>query len=187
MTTSISEDNLDTGPYRVNVCNQLSYAWVDQDRLKHAICLVLKDYQIEQAVIGLAIVSDDAIRKMNKQFLDHDYATDVLSFPLSDKTEKILEGEIAISYDTAQQRAREFGWSGESELLLYAVHGALHLVGLSDQNPQERSRMRLEENKILAQMNVTPPEAIPMSSDEVAITPFSTHDKVTQRRIDAAE
>ena len=166
MNTSISEDNLDTEAYRVNVCNQLSQATVDQDLLKQGICLVLEDYQIERAVIGLAIVADDVIQKMNKQFLDHDYATDVLSFPLSNKAEKILEGEIAISYDTAQQRAQEFGWSTENELLLYAVHGALHLVGLSDQSPQERSRMRMEEKKILAKLDINPPEVFPLPSDE---------------------
>ncbi|MBC21081.1 MAG: rRNA maturation RNase YbeY [Planctomycetaceae bacterium] len=155
---SISESTFDTGPYQVNICNQTSQKAVNQNLLRQGICLVLQDYKIERAVIGLGIITDDAIQKMNKQFLDHDYATDVLSFPLSENVRHVLEGEIAISYDTAQQRAGEFGWNMENELLLYAVHGTLHLVGLSDQTPEDQYRMRLAEKDILSQMKITLPD-----------------------------
>ena len=115
---------------------------------------------------------------MNKRFLDHDYATDVLSFPLSDSEHEtdVLEGEIAISFDTAQKRSGEFGWGTENELLLYAVHGTLHLVGLSDQTREERTLMRRAEQKILSQMNITVPQTLSHVTDENSNTSASNID-----------
>ena len=181
MSTFIKEDVLEIGSYKVNVSNQNPRAKVDQERLKQGILLVLRDYGVKRAVIGLAIVTDDTIQKMNKQFLDHDYATDVLSFPLFDNEneEGILEGEIAISYDTAHERAGEFGWGTENELLLYAIHGTLHLVGLSDQTEQERNVMRGAEKEILSQMNISLPETFPTVTDENVSKPSSNIDNAS--------
>ncbi|MEC8336952.1 MAG: rRNA maturation RNase YbeY [Planctomycetota bacterium] len=178
MSTFIKEDVLEIGSYKVNVSNQNPRAKVDQERLKQGIQLVLRDYEVKRAVIGLAIVTDDTIQKMNKRFLDHDYATDVLSFPLSDSEHEtdVLEGEIAISFDTAQKRSGEFGWGTENELLLYAVHGALHLVGLSDQTREERTLMRRAEQKILSQMNITVPQTLSDVTDENSNTTASNID-----------
>lgn len=161
---------MENGSHQVNICNQNSRAIVDEERLKQGILLVLRDYEVKQAVVGLAIVTDDTIQKMNKRFLDHDYATDVLSFPLSDSQHEtdVLEGEIAISYDTAQRRAGEYGWGTENELLLYAVHGTLHLIGLSDQTVQERTLMRRAERNILARMNISIPETFSSVTDETS-------------------
>ena len=178
MSTFIKEDVLEIGSYKVNVSNQNPRAKVDQERLKQGIQLVLRDYEVKRAVIGLAIVTDDTIQKMNKRFLDHDYATDVLSFPLSDSEHEtdVLEGEIAISFDTAQKRSGEFGWGTENELLLYAVHGTLHLVGLSDQTREERTLMRRAEQKILSQMNITVPQTLSHVTDENSNTTASNID-----------
>ncbi|MEC7502446.1 MAG: rRNA maturation RNase YbeY [Planctomycetota bacterium] len=178
MSTFIKEDVLEIGSYKVNVSNQNPRAKVDQERLKQGIQLVLRDYEVKRAVIGLAIVTDDTIQKMNKRFLDHDYATDVLSFPLSDSEHEtdVLEGEIAISFDTAQKRSGEFGWGTENELLLYAVHGTLHLVGLSDQTREERTLMRRAEQKILSQMNITVPQTLSHVTDENSNTSASNID-----------
>ena len=181
MSTFIKEDVLENGSHQVNICNQNSRAIVDQERLKQGILLVLRNYKVKQAVVGLAIVTDDTIRKMNKRFLNHDYATDVLSFPLSDSEHEtdVLEGEIAISFDTAQRRAGEYGWGPENELLLYAVHGTLHLIGLSDQTAQERTVMRRAEKNILAQMDISVPETLSSVTDETSNESFSNSDNAS--------
>ncbi len=186
MSTFIKEDVLENGSHQVNICNQNSRAIVDQERLKQGILLVLRDYEVKQAVVGLAIVTDDTIQKMNKRFLDHDYATDVLSFPLSDSEHEtdVLEGEIAISYDTAQRRAGEYGWGTENELLLYAVHGTLHLIGLSDQTSQERTLMRRAERNILAQMNISIPETFSSVTDETSNESASNIDNASHCHTD---
>ena len=186
MSTVIKRDLLEIGSHQVNICNQNSRALVDQELLKQGVLLVLRDYEVKQAVIGLAIVTDETIQKMNKRFLDHDYATDVLSFPLSDREHEtgVLEGEIAISYDTAKRRAGEFGWGTEKELLLYAVHGTLHLIGLSDQTGQERTVMRRAEKKILAQMKISVPETLSRDTDETSEESDSNIDNASHCHID---
>ena len=140
----------------VNICNQTKCTSIDQDRLQQGICLVLQEHRVARAIIGLAIVTDDTIHKMNRQYLKHDYTTDVLSFPLSSPEAPVLEGEIAISFETAKHRATEYHWRTEDELLLYAIHGALHLVGFSDHSQEEQAEMRDCEKKILEKMNLVP-------------------------------
>ena len=181
-----------TQAQRVNICNQTPQATIDQDRLRQGVLLVLQEHGIQRAVIGLAIVTDAAIHKMNRQYLDHDYATDVLSFPLSSDGDDVLEGEIAISVDTALQRAEEYGWATENELLLYAIHGTLHLVGLSDQTPEDRHHMRFHEKTILAKMSIVCPEEIisvasdaPMHANLIPDPPTRTYADPADRRKDS--
>ena len=92
-----------------------------------AIKHVLESNSIADAAISLAVVDDETIRRLHERYLGIDEPTDVLSFPLSSSGEA-LEGEIVASAETAARRAVEFGWRAEDELLLYVVHGALHLV-----------------------------------------------------------
>jgi len=181
-----------TQAHRVNICNQTQQETIDQDRLRQGVLLVLQEHGIQQAVIGLAIVTDAAIHKMNRQYLDHDYATDVLSFPISSDGDEVLEGEIAISVDTALQRAEEYGWATENELLLYAIHGTLHLVGLSDQTPEDCHHMRFHEKNILAKMSIVCPEEIisvasdaPMDADPIPAPPTRSCADPADRRKDS--
>ena len=77
------------------------------------------------------LISDDReLRRLNRQFLGEDYATDVLSFPLNDSG---LLGELAISADRAAAQAREFGHSQLDEIRILMLHGVLHLVGMDHQ------------------------------------------------------
>ncbi len=146
-----------TSAHLVNICGESLRVNVDEEQLRQGILLVLQEHQVKQAVIGLAIVTDAAIQKMNRQYLNHDYPTDVLSFPLSSNSTELLEGEIAISFDTAQQRAKDYEWSTQNELLLYAIHGTLHLVGFLDKTLEERQEMRHQEKEILEKMNIIYP------------------------------
>ena len=87
------------------------------------------------------ITSDQVLRALNAQFLGHDYATDVLSFP-SEKPDGSL-GEIAISLPRAVAQAAEFGHSPEQEVCLLMLHGLLHLLGYDHETDQGKMR-RLE-------------------------------------------
>ncbi|MBK7986366.1 MAG: rRNA maturation RNase YbeY [Ignavibacteria bacterium] len=75
---------------------------------------------------------------MNRKFLQHDYPTDVITFPLEDNP---LEGEIYISIDTAIEQARDYNVSVAQELMRLAAHGTLHLIGYDDSTDEERARM----------------------------------------------
>ena len=115
----------------------------------HAAALTGADLEILFVVLG-----DEQMREINARHLGHDYATDVLSFPMG--TEPFLMGEVLISADTARREAAERGHSAYHELLLYAVHGALHLVGHDDHGTAARRRMRRAERAALAALGAPP-------------------------------
>ena len=137
---------------QVLVANQTDAA-VDADRIETAVRFAFAGSPYQSVNVSVAIVDDETIHQLNRQFLDHDYPTDVLSFALEDDPPR-LEGEIVVSVDTARRCALEAGWPPESELLLYAVHGALHLAGFGDKNPQDALEMRTAEARLLAQLDV---------------------------------
>lgn len=128
----------------------------DQARLRAAIESVLRGEGIAEADISLALVDDPQIHELNRRFLDHDEPTDVLSFALEQRS-GYVEGEIVVSADTAAARAVQFNWPPADELLLYVVHGTLHLAGYDDKTPKLRSEMRRRERHYLGEFGLNPP------------------------------
>ena len=100
--------------------------------------------------IEVQAMSDAEIRRVNRRFLRHDFATDVVSFPLSPPDAPRLVGALAVSRDTARREAARRGHSPYDEWMLYVVHGTLHLLGHDDQAPRARARMRRAEAEVLA-------------------------------------
>lgn len=135
---------------RILIADQQSLLTVEQTRLQAAVRQILVDAGLRTAVIGIAVVDDQAIHALNRQYLQHDYPTDVLSFPL-EQNDGHLEGEVVVSADTADCHAKEAGWSASDELLLYVIHGMLHLVGFRDKRPDDIAAMRCAELKYLQQ------------------------------------
>jgi probable rRNA maturation factor len=135
----------------VNVAE--SCAPVDGRPLREAVQAIVRDAGFERGSISLAIVGDATIHALNRRHLGHDYSTDVLSFVL-ESGEGWLEGEVIASMETAARRAPEFGWTAADELLLYVIHGALHLVGHDDREPDARRAMRAEERKYLSRSGI---------------------------------
>ncbi len=89
------------------------------------------------------IQNDAALRRLNRNFLQHDYATDVLSFPSGERKGSL--GDIAISIDRARVQARQFGHSLATELRILMLHGLLHLKGFdheTDGGKMQRSETR---------------------------------------------
>jgi len=84
------------------------------------------------------------MRAVNKKYLGHDYVTDVITFDLGGGS-----GEIIICPQVAGVNAREYKNSTEHEIILYVIHGILHLAGYDDHSPQDIHQMRLMENKLL--------------------------------------
>jgi probable rRNA maturation factor len=103
--------------------------------------------------VNVVIVDDATISQLHERFLHDSSPTDVLSFPLADRP-GIIEGEIIVSAQQALDRAAEFGWQPHDELLLYVVHGTLHLLGHEDQTPAGRANMRRREQAVLASLGI---------------------------------
>jgi probable rRNA maturation factor len=138
------EVNADEQPHRI-----------DSARLKKAVRLVLRDAGIESAEISVAVVTDARMHELNRQYLQHDYPTDVLSFVLDhDETTRSLDGQIIVSSDYAAREAPRYGWTIDDELLLYVIHGCLHLTGHDDTAPEAKQAMREAEAKYLRQFGL---------------------------------
>ncbi len=98
-----------------------------------------------EGLIRVVLVDDKEIHRINIEFLQHNYPTDVITFKVSDEDET-FEAEIYISVDTAIKQANEYSVSLEKELRRLAIHGALHLVGFDDATDELRNAMHLKEN-----------------------------------------
>ena len=122
----------------------------DRARLKKAVRLILQDAGIKSAEISIAIVTDEKMHELNRQYLQHDYPTDVLSFLLDhDEDSNSVEGQIIASSDYAAREAVNYGWATDDELLLYIIHAALHLTGHDDTTPAAQATMREAEARYL--------------------------------------
>lgn len=136
--------------FEVLLSNGQSQHAVDEEQLIAAARAVLRESDFNSAMISLAVVDDPTIHELNRQFLNHDWPTDVLSFALQDDGNH-LEGEVIISADTAATAAAELGCTPAAEQLLYVIHGMLHLVGYRDKTPADAREMRLAEAQFLGE------------------------------------
>ncbi len=126
---------------------------IDQPRLREAVLAAANERRFYEGKIGIRVTDDNAIQAINQKHLGHDYPTDVISFCYHNRR-PYLEGEMVISIDTARRKSREIGWSQSSELLLYVVHGTLHIAGMDDQQPVAREEMRKAERDILIGLGI---------------------------------
>lgn len=140
---------------KVEIANEQSKHDFDADLLCQAVRNVLAGESADPADVSVAIVDDVTMHDLNRKYLQHDYPTDVLSFMLS-STGEPLEGEIIVSADTAAREASRYGWDKEDELLLYLIHGTLHLTGHDDASDSDRAVMRAKERQYLAELGRHP-------------------------------
>lgn len=137
---------------RVRATNLNRKRKVDLPGVKKAAIRVLKSFRIPRAEIGITFVTDRKIKALNKKYLKRERFTDVISFLLEGGRvfeNKALIGDIYISSDRASGNAKRFGESIPRELLLYVIHGVLHLLGKLDEGPKERAEMQRLEKKFL--------------------------------------
>lgn len=101
-------------------------------------------------IVFLSIILADhaTVHQLNRDFLQHDYETDVLSFPL-DERPGLVDGEVYVDLDTAAERAPEFGATFDQEARRYVVHGLLHLLGYDDASPEGKAQMHMLEDRYL--------------------------------------
>jgi len=100
--------------------------------------------------VAYIFCSDAKILEVNKQFLKHDYYTDIITFDYDN--DNVISGDVFISLDTVKSNAELFHTSYEKELHRVIIHGILHLVGINDKGPGEREIMEAAENKALAML-----------------------------------
>ena len=97
--------------------------------------------------VNYIFCSDDYLLNINKQYLNHDYYTDVISFDYSE--DGIISGDIFISVDTVKDNANEYEVEFKKELARVMVHGVLHFIGYKDKTDEDAKLMRQKENQYL--------------------------------------
>jgi len=161
--------------FDIDILDQQTAISVDTDQIRMVIEQVLSEERVPSAEISVALVNDAEIHKVNLEFLGHDHATDVISFLLTSDSAASslpgidrasfppgshaachLEAELVISTETALREAGGHGWTAADELLLYVVHGMLHLCGYDDLTDEARPIMRDRERKLLAHWQLIP-------------------------------
>jgi len=139
-----------TGNYQVDVIDLAGHGLVDDEVLRETVVGVLSLEGIEEAMLSVAVVDNDTIGRANDRFLDHDGPTDVLTFPLGDgPAGGRIDAEVIVSSQMAVDVAAAHGHTPARELLLYVVHGLLHLCGYDDVDENDRAAMRRREAELL--------------------------------------
>ncbi|MBR4924797.1 MAG: rRNA maturation RNase YbeY [Prevotella sp.] len=111
---------------------------------------VVASYGKRVGEIGYLFVNDERIIEVNREYLGHDYFTDIITFDYCEGD--TLNGDIVISLDTVRSNAELFGRPYDEELHRVIIHGVLHLCGINDKGPGEREIMEAAENKALAML-----------------------------------
>ena len=111
---------------------------------------VAASYGKKVGEIAYIFVDDEEILRVNREYLQHDYYTDIITF---DYTEgDTISGDLFISLDTVRTNAEQYGKPYEEELHRVIIHGILHLCGINDKGPGEREIMEAAEDKALAML-----------------------------------
>lgn len=122
---------------------ELDYTLVEQ--------WIIRVAQLHERIVGsinYIFCNDDRIIEVNREFLSHDYYTDIITF--DNTSGRLLRGDIYISLDTVRTNAVTVGDTYQRELLRVIIHGVLHLCGINDKGPGEREIMEVHENEALA-------------------------------------
>ncbi len=136
-------------------CSDLGDAANVSRQVREAVLAAAQHCGFTSGTIGVLITDDETIHQINLQHLAHDFPTDVISFAY-DQQSPCVEGELVVSVDTARREAAELGCNAIDELLLYVVHGTLHICGLDDQTSEARKQMRIAEQAVLTSLATTP-------------------------------
>lgn len=123
---------------------------IDEARLAEAVRLVVSEEGGAVGAIEAIYCGNKMIRRINRDFLGHDYATDTITFGYNEGGE--VEGEFYISLDVIDSNAKRFGATFDDELLRVTIHSALHLMGHDDETPELRAAMSRREDRYMEQL-----------------------------------
>lgn len=182
--------------FKIDIANNQTTLPIDRTAIRRAVRKTLTLESVANASISIAIVDDPTIHQINRDYLKHNFATDVISFLLEchggvESTDpaslrgigKSIEGEIVLSADTAIRMAEEVGWRPQEEVTLYIVHGLLHLCGYDDLKKSEVAVMRRREREVLESLGLN----LPLREDDPAPVKKAPKEATAQKKVVAAK
>lgn len=116
------------------------------------ICSVIESEQKVLGEVNYIFCNDEYLLNINKQYLDHDYYTDIISFDYTE--ENLISGDVFISIDRVKENADEFNVSFDNELKRVIIHGILHYCGYKDKSLEDELTMRLKEEEKIKMFHV---------------------------------
>lgn len=137
MSITFDSDNIDFP----NIKKRETSAWIKK---------IANSYNKKIGDVGYLFCNDEKILEINRQYLDHDFYTDIISFDYSEGD--IISGDIFISLDTVRSNSQKYNTDYQEELYRVIIHGVLHLCGLDDKLEEDAIRMRESENSALKQL-----------------------------------
>jgi probable rRNA maturation factor len=138
---------------------------LDADALHRLAIRVLQSERVAGPLeMGVVITTDEEVRTLNRQYLEHDYETDVISFGMGQGDTELTEGsrfvtpaerppylgDVVISCDRATEQAPEYGHTTQAEVATLLVHGVLHLLGYDDTSESDRERMHARQQELIS-------------------------------------
>ena len=126
---------------------QIEMPAINQTKIREWVKAVAASYGKRVGEIAYFFCDDEKILEVNREYLQHDYYTDIINFDYCERNR--LSGDLFISLDTVRSNAEMLGTDYDTELHRVIIHGVLHLCGINDKGPGEREIMEEAENKAL--------------------------------------
>jgi len=145
---------------KVEITDLQDHVRIGKRTILRAVRHVIKEEGRAARSLSIVLTDNRHIRDLSNEYLQRDAVTDVISFPLEDPEgpqghpshDGTINGEIIASAERAYEQAQAIHGNPEAELLLYIVHGLLHLIGYDDRTPQDARRMHAREDALLSQL-----------------------------------
>ncbi|MGD2176069.1 MAG: rRNA maturation RNase YbeY [Candidatus Brocadiaceae bacterium] len=133
---------------RVEICSRQKAIDCEPAEIRRVVRTALRQ-EGRDAELSVALVGDELMTRLNRRFLGRDAVTDVLAFPYGSRDD-CIEGEIIVNAELALRQSADRPHEAKDELMLYLVHGLLHLLGYDDHDPEQIRRMRDREQQVLS-------------------------------------
>jgi len=137
---------------RIEITNSQRLKTINIARLKNQVNKIGRILGVSSQKISLFFCDREAIKKINKRFFGTSRATDVIAFPLKDSFDFAYLGEVVVSVETAVKVCGKFGLSWQRELILYVIHGMLHLLGYDDTTSSKYKVMEAKQTEIMEKL-----------------------------------
>lgn len=137
---------------QIRITKDFSGFQIKTTELKKLVNHICQKFDLAEASVSIAVVDDQRITEINKQYLNCDRTTDCISFDLTDEHTAGSSFELIVNGQMAQTESSARGHSPQAELALYITHGLLHNLGYDDANDQDAKKMHETEDEILKQL-----------------------------------
>lgn len=135
---------------KIEITNQQRIKRINRKRINYILRRITALLGLSSQKITFVFCDNRFIQKLNKKYFKKDIPTDVIAFPLAANPQEQYLGEVIISVEQAQRVGKELGLRWQDEILLYLIHGILHLIGYDDRTRHNRQRMQRKEKRILS-------------------------------------